>query len=708
MVHNSQINDDNQTYFTSLIEMRKAHLTLMEQRLSKGLDTSDLLNCIFNFIVRAKNTGVLLGSEEDRSTAQTFLNYWSNELIRLDAPQDQWLDSILADYDQNKAPKLDDKDCPYPGLEVFKEADHNLFCGRTQLIQECLKKLESQQLLVVFGPPKSGKSSLVLAGLLPELKDGKLEGSKNWCYLKPTIPGSYLPNNLDNLTLEQIKLEQIKAGHEKTCNTVLVIDQFEDLFTLCSDEKSRKKFADNLLKLSKPENKIKIILTMRQDFKTYFENLSLLSHESFKNEDYVEVTSFTSSELKEATEIPAKRKGLQFEGDIVDKLVRDLVGEPMPLPLLQFVLMKLWEKREKNLITEKVYREVTGTPKPLGQSGVRWALSHTANDFYYDDKNLSPQEQQTLKRIFLQLLQPSVSSEVNSNRLQRKALYQESEDKEQTNRVIDKLSKANLLYLTKGTTLDDDQIEVVHPSLADSWHLLKSWLETEKSKMEDSLALSLDAEQWKRQGRNPDLLLNGKQIDQAHQLIKYAEASNVKYVGTSKCPTFLEKEFVKKSLRRRQINRVKRALGSLFILGLIIGLCSHFYIADLKESHNSLIKSQLRNQLSENKDIIEVPIKIVSDKLENFENLLESNRQSIQQVEDIQRNAQQLLQEAKTTQEKVNKQLEMARKISQEAEDARKEASAKSGNFVWGILTGVVGTFVILFLLELYRKWKDS
>jgi hypothetical protein len=156
MVYNSQKNNDNQTPFTSLIEMRKAHSAIMEQRLSKRLGTSELLNCIFNFIVRARNTGILLGGEEDRSTAQTLLNYWSNELIRLDAPQDQWLDSILADYDLSKAPKLDKKDCPYPGSKVFEEADNDLFVGRTNLIGTLLEKLQSQKLLVVVGSPNSG------------------------------------------------------------------------------------------------------------------------------------------------------------------------------------------------------------------------------------------------------------------------------------------------------------------------------------------------------------------------------------------------------------------------------------------------------------------------------------------------------------------------------------------------------------------------
>jgi hypothetical protein len=288
-----------------------------------------------------------------------------------------------------------------------------------------------------------------------------------------------------------------------------------------------------------------------------------------------------------------------------------------------------------------------------------------------------------------------VSSEVKSNRLQRKKLYQGSEDKKQTDKVIDELSKANLLRLTKGWTLDDDQIEVVHPSLADSWDLLKSWLETEKLKMDDSLALSLDAEQWKRQGEKPDLLLRGKQIDHAHQLIKYVE--------TSKNTTILEKEFVKKSLKRRRINRVKWTLGSLFILGLIIGLPSLVYIADLQKQHGIVIQ-QLKNRLENTKSELE----IANESRKNAENLLENNRQSIQQIQDIRRNAEQLLQEAKTTQENVNAQLEIARKISQEAEDTRKEANAKSGNFGWGMLTGVGATFVILVLWELYRKWRDG
>ena len=140
----------------------------------------------------------------------------------------------------------------------------------------------------------------------------------------------------------------------------------------------------------------------------------------------------------------------------------------------------------------------------------------------------------TLERIFLQLLQPSLNSNVKSRRLQRKELYQKSEDKNQTNKVIDKLSQFNLIRLTKPKSSnddqisDDDQIEVVHPSLSDSWDLLKSWLETEKSKREDSLVLFKKAKDWEKQGGNSDFLLRGKQIDFAHKLINYEGKSDVK------------------------------------------------------------------------------------------------------------------------------------------------------------------------------------
>ncbi len=682
-------------YFPSLAQMQEENVKLLEQRLTKEDELSDLVDEIESFINRGRKTGILLGSDDERWAAQSLLDYWS---IALNRSGHQPPHFILDKYNLDEAPKLEEKDCPYRGLKAFEQTDHNLFFGRTQLIQECLKKLESQPLLVVVGPPNSGKSSLVRAGLLPELNDGKLKGIN-------TTPGSYLQNEL-NIELEQMKAKQTGK------TLVLVIDQFEDLFTLYTDNKIRQKFVDNnLLTLIKQDNKTKIILTMREDFKTNFENLSPSFNNFFKSKDrdqdkkdkkydYVEVKPLTSSELKEAIEIPAKQKGLQFEGDIVDTLVRDLVGEPMPLPLLQFVLMKLWEKREKNLITEKIYRQVTGTSKHPDQSGVRWTLFHTADDFY---KSLPLEEQQTLKRIFLQLLQPSLDSKIKSCRLQRKELYQKSEDKNhQINRVIDELSQLNLLRLTKpkisndDRISDDDQIEVVHPSLADSWHLLKSWLETEKSEMKDGLALSLKAEDWKRRDRNSDLLLRGKEIDQARQLIKYAGKSQVKYAEESKSPTILEEEFVKKSLARRRTNRLKSTLGSLTILGLIIGLPAYVYYVDLEKQHNLVIQ-ELNKQ---------------TKKAEEIQKEYKQRLQELQEIENIRRDAKKLLDVAEQQNKIiVENQQDIAKdlaKILQETEADRRDGEGKLWNFLGGMLIGIVATFGIVFLYEVYRSWRKS
>ena len=702
MSHSLPSKDNNQTSFKSLFEMRKSHLKLIDQSLVEYSSTQHFQD-ILKFIERARKTGFLLGAPEDRSTAQMLLNYWSNELIRLDFPQDHWPDSILSKYDQKQAPELNEKDCPYPGLKAFEKNDYDLFFGRAQLIEELLERLESQRLLVVVGATKSGKSSLVKAGLLPELKNGRLNESENWFYPEPTTPKSYLPDKLNDLSLEEIELKRLeeielkrlKANKKNTSATVLIIDQLEDLFTLDIDKKNRRKFAEQLRKLYKQPN-IKIILTIREDFQSDFEKL-FSSFKELSEKCYVEVTPFTSSQLKEVIQRPAQRKGLQFEDNIINELVRDLEAERMPLPLLQFVLIRLWKKREKNLITENVYRQVTGNSQLAGQSRVHRALSNTAELY---TQQLSPEERETLEQIVLQLLQPSLDSEVQSRFLQIKELYTEGEDHNQTKKVIAGLHKSNLLYLTKRETSkdnqisDDDQIEIVHQSLVKNWSFIQDLLKKVKLFLKKYLTLSLKAKEWESKKKNPDLLLRGKELDQVQQLIRETNESKsvVKYLGTSQFPNALEKEFINRSLKKRLSDQFKTAFFGLIIIATSV--CAYYFYLQKQNEFLEMQNASLKQELEKTKEELKVANNLLNQ-YKNAEDSLERYKESIQQFNNINIRAEKLLEAAKKSQEQADKQLIMA-------EDMQQNAEKKSGNF-WlgtfiGLLTGGgVATFAIAY-----------
>ncbi len=559
-----QNNDNNQSCFISLTEMQRSHIDLIQDSLDEGHDRSEFIDSILSFIRQVQRTGVLLGDEKDRSNARAILAYWSNELIGLKLSLDQIPYSILADYDLEQAPKLEEKDYPYLGLKVYEETDADLFFGRRNIIKTLLEKFKSEKYLVITGPRKSGKTSLVLAGLLPELKAGEIKGSENWCYLPFTNIETYLTNNFSTLSCDAIEKQRdkiinfqkililicliknhlynlgllflkyhqkIKIPQERTNTIVLIIDQIEDIFLLDIEDKNRRIFADNLQTLVKYPN-IKIIVTMRQEFQKQFEKLSPSLGDFFK--DYqVEVTPFKSSELKEAIEIPAKRKGLQFESNITDRLVHELVGDPVPLPLLKFILRKLWQQRTKNLITEQTYNEVTGNPEVSGQNGVYSALFHTADNVYKSFEK-SSEKQEIIKLIFFRLFNQNPNQESFIQRIQRNVLYKGYMNNEEIDAVINKMSQENLIYLTQGILLQDsnyEQIEVVHSSLAHYWPRFKTWLGIEQSKEKDAKYFLQVAQRWTEKDKTSELLLRSQQIQQVKDLLNTSKESKISIIS---------------------------------------------------------------------------------------------------------------------------------------------------------------------------------
>ena len=164
----------NQPTFSGLIELRERHLQLLAQR--RDLDTAQSASfweAVSQFVSQGQASGVHIDLDDERNDAQTLLDYWSNELYRADYPA---LEATLAEYDPEQAPELDDSLCPYVGLDAFQASHSNYFFGRDRLIGRMLEKLEHGRFLAIIGPSGSGKSSAVMAGLLPRLRGSARPG----------------------------------------------------------------------------------------------------------------------------------------------------------------------------------------------------------------------------------------------------------------------------------------------------------------------------------------------------------------------------------------------------------------------------------------------------------------------------------------------------------------------------------------------------
>lgn len=505
--------------FPSAAALRAAHSSLLRRERTER-ETRAFLAEVAQFIQRGRASGKLIDDVAERRASQSMLDYWATVLYRVDG---EIIDSTLDEFDPALAPTLDDALCPYVGLEAFREINRDRFFGRRRLSAEVLDRFAEQRLLAVVGPSGSGKSSLVLGGLLPALKAGGLPDSQHWHYVPPLVPGSDPLTNLAGAlrpphNTSDVWTERLRAGMlqdptylTKLINALtrqpalLVIDQFEEAFTLCADQSTRRAFINNLLVLaSAPGARHTVVLTMRSDFESF---VARIPHfQSVFEDGQVRVTPMSAPELREAIEEPARQIGLKIEPRVVDALVNDIIGEPAALPLLQFTLLKLWEQRDHNRVTWEAYQRV---------GGGRLALARSADAFY---NSLSLEQQRTVRRILLRMVRPTEGLEFTSNRIRRAQLYQGSEAAYRIDEVLDKLVQARLVRLTEAETPEDAQVEVAHEALVRNWPTLVDWLEEEREAMRERQRLVLAAENWKARGEDPGALLRGSTLSDALRL----------------------------------------------------------------------------------------------------------------------------------------------------------------------------------------------
>ena len=531
--------------FPSLPALRTAHAELLQRR-RLGEDTPESPAAVQAFIRQGRATGAILDDEAERQAAQSLLDFWANRLVRADLETPE---ATLIEFDPTLEPEIPNDPCPYRGLDAFHPTDRSFFFGRQRLLEQLLDHLRQDRLLAVIGSSGSGKSSLVLAGLVTALQAGALPGSAAWRYLPPLTPGSDPlaslaraversaprgPANVESAADKPISLPVDQTAEQFLQNpdqlsrllgdppgapAVVVVDQFEELFTLCRDEPMRQAFVANLLSLlDVPEAGHIVVLTMRTDFVDNVARLPALQ-ERFEQAT-VRVTPLSAGELREAITGPAAAVGLKFEEGVVDALVHDILGEPAGLPLLQFTLLKLWEKRERNRVTWEAYRRL---------GGGRLALANSADEFY---ESLIPEEQVTCKRILLRLVRPGEGLEVTSNRIRRQSLYGAGEAHDRVDRVLDKLIAARLIRQTAGDTPADAQVEVAHEALVRNWPRLVAWLDEERVRLRARLQLTASAEQWARLDRDPSGLLRGALLEEA---LKFADLTELEaaFVQTS-------------------------------------------------------------------------------------------------------------------------------------------------------------------------------
>lgn len=411
------------------------------------------------------------------------------------------------------APPLDVSRNPYRGLESFGEAQKDLFFGRQALTQALTEFVIAQSLTVVLGASGSGKSSLVKAGLLPKLRQ-----VKDW-YILPTLRPGELPFKALNQALTSVELPAIEVGTTDgvtitadqlipaqslarlfkaypNAHFLFVIDQFEELITLCRDERERQQFFDFLAALiASYPNQLHLVLTLRSDFEPQFRNMAL--EPNWQGARFV-VPAMTREELRQAIEAPASARVMVFDPhDLVDQLIDEVANMPGALPLLSFALSELYlnylhrqdEARSRGetldrAITQADYEELGGVTRSLTQRAEREYDALVQQDAAYAN---------TIRNVMLRMI--SVGGEQARRQVPASELIYPEPERGRVNAVISRFENARLL--TSGTDTEEQVYqEPAHDALVRGWKRLLDWKRQHLGSVILQRELTSDATQW--------------------------------------------------------------------------------------------------------------------------------------------------------------------------------------------------------------------
>ena len=437
---------------------------------------------------------------------------------------------------------------PYKGLRAFQQADAADFFGRTAMIDRVLDRLQEavveNNFLAVIGPSGSGKSSLVKAGVLPALRQGGIPGSENWFYAE-MVPGevpleelaaallsvstSPLPGVVDTLRehVDGLALGVYEALPSKDGKLLLMIDQFEELFTQVELESDRQQFLDLILNAVNAQNSpVIIIATLRADF--YDRPLLYQGFGELIRARTELVLPLNDEELAETISGPAYRVGAVLEDGLIETIIEDVREQPGALPLLQYALTELFERREGALLTNAAYQDIGGT---LG------ALAKRAEEVY---RRFNEAGQNMARQMFLRLVTLGEGQEDTRRRILQSELLTLG-DRDVAEEVIDRFGRYRLLTFDRDDATRSSTVEVAHEALIRRWERLREWLTESRNDVRLERELLNAAHDWESAGKDKSYLMQGNRLATFEE---WSESTNLRL-------NELELEFLSASLSAR-------------------------------------------------------------------------------------------------------------------------------------------------------------
>ncbi len=393
-------------------------------------------------------------------------------------------------------------------MRAFREADASEFEGRDELVAALVARVEATTFVAVVGPSGSGKSSLVHAGLVPSLRrDGALVVSM--------VPGA------DPLAELEAALRRVATAADAAAlrdhlltpdglvdiageiasdgaRLVLVVDQFEELWTLVESGRARDRFTDLLVRAAKQQASVSIVVTLRADL--YDRPLQHPSLGPLVRDATFAVTPMSAPELQQAIVAPAERVGVHFEPGLVATIVDDVVSRAGALPLLQFTLTELYERRTTATVTAAAYAEL---------GGIGGALARRAEQLYDDTAG---EQRADVRRLFTRLVTPGD----DGDDLRRRATMPEFADV--APEVVDRYRANRLLVLDHHPITREPTIEVAHEALLREWPRLREWIDEDRDAIRVRRMLAQSAADWEEHRRDESELYRGTRLAAADEV----------------------------------------------------------------------------------------------------------------------------------------------------------------------------------------------
>ncbi|MGH8002846.1 MAG: CHAT domain-containing protein [Brasilonema sp.] len=495
--------------------------------------------------------------------------------------------------------------CPYRGLFAFREEDAHLFFGREQFTQNLVTASKRKPLVAVLGSSGSGQSSVVFAGLVPQLRqdsylDYQIVSFRPGHNPIEALAGAFASSigealrdfhirdninkdiNLrnqnpkltarrlieleleialrqDNKVLYKI-IESFVQQNPKT-RLVLIADQFEELYTLCSEEE-RRGVLDALLNAVRLAPAFTLVLTLRADFYGY-----ALSYRPFSDAlqgAVLNLGPMNREELRAAIKNPAQQMQVKLEKELTNKLINAVDDQSGRLPLLEFALTQLWSKQTDGWLTHQSYNEI---------GGVEEALASHAETVY---AQLSEVDRNRAQQVFMQLVRLGEGVEVTRRLATRDEVKSENWD------LVRRLADARLVVTNRNESSGEETVEIVHEALIRSWGRLERWIQVDGEFRYWQEQLRSLIRQWENSSQDEGALLRGKPLSDA----EYWQSKRIDELSSG------ERHFIELSLalQDNELKKQKRR-RQLTILGLTGGLVGALMLAGVAwwQSHKASI-----------------------------------------------------------------------------------------------------------------------